>query len=183
VNNKAHQEQTLMPYCRKCGTGLPEGADYCPNCGSPVAAVARLTLADWGVRFVAYLIDMVILGAIIAPLKWFVAWMIWPWEPWVPRFMSWIHFIDLGPSSVIYFLYWTFMEGGYGQSIGKMIMKIKVTRLNGEPIDMAHAAIESLGKAFLLPIDCIIGWILYPTKKQRLFNYISDTIIVKATSH
>jgi len=44
---------------------------------------------------------------------------------------------------------------------------------------MAQAAIESIGKAFLLPLDCIIGWILYPSRRQRLFNYLSDTIVVR----
>jgi len=171
-----------MPYCKNCGTQLPEGADYCPNCGSPIAPTPRLTLADWGERFVAYLIDVIILGAILAPLKWFVAWMMWPWDPWIPRFMSWVPFIDLGPSSIVYFLYWTFTEGLYSQSVGKMIIKIRVTRSDGKPVDIAHAAIESLGKTFPLLIDCILGWILYLTRRQRLFNYISDTIIVKASS-
>ena len=70
------------------------------------------------------------------------------------------------------------MEGIYGQSLGKMIMKIKVTKLDGRSVDLPHAAIESIGKAFLLPIDCIIGWLLYGDKNQRLFNYISETLVV-----
>ena len=75
------------------------------------------------------------------------------------------------------------MEGIYGQSIGKMAMKIKVTKLDGKPVDLKYAAIESIGKAFLLPIDCIIGWILYKDKNQRLLNYISETIVVKIQTH
>ena len=71
------------------------------------------------------------------------------------------------------------MDGTNGQSIGKSVMRIKVMQLNDKPVDLSHAAIESLGKAFLLPLDCIIGWLLYPKKKQRLFNYISETIIVR----
>jgi len=71
------------------------------------------------------------------------------------------------------------MEGSSGQSIGKKVMRIKVMQVNNKPVDLAHAAIESLGKAFLLPIDCIIGWLLYPIKRQRLFNYISETIVVR----
>ncbi len=169
-----------MSYCRNCGIKLPEGAQYCPNCGTPVAPVPKLKLAAWEERFVAWLIDIIILGAILTPIRWFTAWMLWPWEPWIPRFWGWISFIDWGPSSVIHFLYWMFLEGTYGQSIGKMVMKIKVTQSNGKPVDLTHAAIESVGKAFLLPIDCIIGWILYPTERQRLFNYISDTVIVRA---
>ena len=91
-----------------------------------------------------------------------------------------IPFVDFGLDNVIYFLYWMFMEATYGQSIGKMILRIEITRLNGEPASMVQSAIEGVGKAFLLPIDCIIGWILYPGKRQRLFNYISGTIVVKA---
>lgn len=73
------------------------------------------------------------------------------------------------------------MEGLYGQSIGKMALKLKVTHVNDSSINIMHAAIESIGKSFLLPIDCILGWILYSEKKQRLFNYISNTIVVKVS--
>ena len=162
-----------MSYCRKCGAKLPEGATYCPNCGTPVETAFRPALAVWGERFIAWLIDMIILGIIFGP------WITLPGYIWAPNFLRWIPFVDFGSKNVIYFLYWTFMEGIYGKSIGKMAMKLKVTQLNGKPTDIVHAAIESIGKAFLLPLDCIIGWILYPTKKQRLFNYISETIVVK----
>jgi len=89
-------------------------------------------------------------------------------------------FAGFGLSNVFSFLYWTFMEGVYGQSLGKMALKIKVVRADGKPMDIVTAAIESLGKAFLLPIDFILGLILYPQKQQRLFNYISNTLVVKA---
>lgn len=82
----------------------------------------------------------------------------------------------------IFFLYWTILEGSVGQSIGKMVIKIKVMQLDGRPTNLVYAAIESLGKAFLLPLDCLIGWILYPDRRQRLFNYISETMIVKTFS-
>jgi uncharacterized RDD family membrane protein YckC len=64
-------------------------------------------------------------------------------------------------------------------NVGKMAMKIRVITLNGQPTDLAYIAIQSLGKAFVLPLDGIIGLILYPTKRQRRFNYISETLIVK----
>jgi uncharacterized RDD family membrane protein YckC len=71
------------------------------------------------------------------------------------------------------------MEGAYGQSLGKMLMRIKAARLDGSPINMGQAALQSLGKAFLLPLDCLLGWILYPRRRQRLFNYLSETVVVK----
>lgn len=172
-----------MPYCKNCGAELPEGAAYCPKCGTPVQLPPTAPgpeLADWGERFIAWLIDIIIIGIFLSPIK-FLVWLQWPGFIWAPHFLRWIPFVDFGLDNLIYFLYWTIMEGAYGQSIGKMIIKIKVTQLNGKPMDVVQALIESLGKAFLLPIDCIIGWILHPTKKQRLFNYISETITVKAS--
>jgi hypothetical protein len=56
------------------------------------------------------------------------------------------------------------MDGICGQSIGKMALKLEVTRLNGEQPEMGYAAIESLGKVFLSPIDRIIGWIMFQNK-------------------
>jgi uncharacterized RDD family membrane protein YckC len=164
-----------MAYCRNCGNELPADATYCSNCGKPVDEVTRYLLSGWGERFVAWLIDMIILGIILGP------WIPLPGYLWGPRFLRWIPYINFGTKNLIYFLYWTFMEGLYGRSVGKMVMKIKVTQLNEKPIDIFHAAVESVGKAFLLPIDCIIGWIVYPKKKQRLFNYISETIVVKTS--
>jgi uncharacterized RDD family membrane protein YckC len=184
-----------MSCCPKCGNELPEGAKYCPVCGTavtmgeaptvtamPTAPVATeasgLKLALWGERFVAWLIDAVIIGVVVGILglfAWFASftwWSAWP---------SWIPFFNFNLGGVIYFLYWVFMDGAYGQSFGKMIMRLKVTRLDGSRIGMGNAALESLGKAFLLPLDCLLGWILYPRRRQRIFNYLSETIVIKET--
>jgi hypothetical protein len=36
-----------------------------------------------------------------------------------------------------------------------------------------------LGKAFLLPLDVLLRWILTNDKRQRIFNRVSDSIVVK----
>jgi uncharacterized RDD family membrane protein YckC len=182
-----------MPYCKKCGNELPEGAKYCPVCGTSVSTetaapaapvvqaepvAAGVKLAFWSERFVAWLIDAIIIGVVVGILglfAWFAS-VTW-WSGWP----SWIPFFNFNLGGVIYFLYWLFMDGLYGQSFGKMAMRIKVTRLDGSQISMGAAALESLGKAFLLPLDCLLGWILYPKRRQRIFNYISETIVVKIT--
>lgn len=167
-----------MPYCKKCGSELPEGAAYCQKCGTQTESVVTLRLANWGERFVAWLIDMVILSLAIAPLKAFVQFA-WPSFVWAPSLPFWLPFVDFGLSNVVYFVYWMMMEGALGQSFGKMIMKTRVTRVDGAQIDLGQAAIESAGKAFLLPLDCLLGWLLYPSKDQRLFNHLSETIVIK----
>jgi uncharacterized RDD family membrane protein YckC len=171
-----------MPYCKNCGAQLTEDAAYCQNCGTPVKGPSRpmLVTANWGERFVAWLIDIIIIGIFLVPFRFFFT--LFEWSsfsiPIFPSSLSWFPLFWLGLDNIVYFLYWTIMEGTYGQSIGKMAMQLKVTRLNGQPIDMGYAAIESLGKAFLLPVDCFVGWLLY--SNQRLFNYISDTIVVRS---
>jgi len=182
-----YSEENVMPYCQKCGNELPEGAKYCPVCGTampmeeapaapavPAAPEASgLVLALWWERFVAWLIDAFIIGAVVGILGLFVSLSWWSgWPIWIPFFNF---------NGVFLFLYWLFMDGTYGQSFGKMVMRIKVTRLDGSQISMGNAALESVGKAFLLPLDCILGWILYPRRRQRIFNYISETIVIKIT--
>jgi uncharacterized RDD family membrane protein YckC len=141
-----------------------------------------LASAGWGVRFVAWLIDIIFLGIFLAPTKFFLALLglsgfslqILPFP------FHWLPFVEFGLDNVIYFFYWTIMDGTFGQSIGKMAMHLKVTRLNGQPIDIGTAAIESFGKAFLLPLDCIVGWLLRSNTTQRLFNIISETTVIRA---
>jgi uncharacterized RDD family membrane protein YckC len=186
-----HGEDRVMAYCKKCGTELPEGAKFCPVCGTPVtieAAPASVSpepsqpsgpkLALWGERFLAWLIDVIIVGVVVGILGLFslLAGVTW-WSGWP----GWLPFFNLNLGSILYFLYWMFMDGAYGQSFGKMIMRIKITRLEGSQIGMGNAALESVGKAFLLPLDCLLGWILYPKTRQRIFNYISATIVIKET--
>jgi uncharacterized RDD family membrane protein YckC len=171
-----------MPYCQKCGNKLSEDATYCPKCGTPVQnqQATQLRLAFWGERFVAWLIDILIIAAIIWPIR-TLGLIAWPALTSLPDPFSWFSILDFGFSNILYFLYWTLMEGIYGQSFGKMIMRIKTTNLDGKPINIAQAAIESVGKAFLLPLDCILGWILHPRKRQRIFNYLSQTLVIRSS--
>jgi uncharacterized RDD family membrane protein YckC len=159
-----------MPYCKNCGYEIPKGAIYCPNCGTQAGYKHSFMLATWGERVIAYIIDMMILGmalSVLSPIFWRTS------SSWI------IPFVNLGGRSIVYFLYWTVMEGMYGQSLGKMVMKIEVAHIDGGEIDYGSAAIQAVGKAFLLPLDLILGLVLYPERDQRLFNKISETVVVK----
>lgn len=176
-----------MPYCRKCGSEVTANAAFCANCGAPVNGItertiypeSRVSFASWGERVIAWIVDMIALGIIITPVKLLIA-AAWPSFIWAPDYLRWVPFVDIGMDQIIYFFYWTFLEGTNGQSLGKMIMRIKVTQVNGQPIEIFHAAIASIGKAFLLPIDLLLGWIMYSNQKQRLFNHLSETIVIKS---
>jgi len=45
---------------------------------------------------------------------------------------------------------------------------------------MGQAAIQSVGKAFILWLDVLLGWLLFSKKRQRVFSYLSGTIVVRA---
>lgn len=51
--------------------------------------------------------------------------------------------------------------------------------MSGKSVDTKSASLESFGKSFLLPIDVILGWLFTNNKRQRIFNKISDTIVIK----
>jgi len=79
------------------------------------------------------------------------------------------------------FLYWAVTEGLWGQSLGKKLLGLKVVSLEGDKIGFSKAIIESLGKTFLLPLDMIISLVIPEgrEKRQRLFNYLSGTIVIR----
>jgi uncharacterized RDD family membrane protein YckC len=80
----------------------------------------------------------------------------------------------------VLFVYWTLLEGYRGQSVGKMMLSLVVVGTAGERIGFMDAAVESFGKAFLLPFDCLLGWMGMAGKGQRFFNRLSNTVVVKA---
>jgi uncharacterized RDD family membrane protein YckC len=155
-----------MVFCKRCGAELKEGDEFCSSCGSSVN-LREIILATWGERFMAYLIDIILIGI--------VAGMLGPLY-FLPQNYGLIH---LGLSEVLLFLYWTYLEGTNGQSLGKRALGIKVVDLYGDQIDIGTSMYQAIGKAFLGPLDLIIGWILYPEKQQRLFNNLSRTIVTK----
>jgi len=159
-----------MPFCKECGGEVSEGATYCPKCGSEIGYKHSFVLASWGDRVIAYIIDAIVVGTISS--------IVFPFSMGIG--MNWsVPFMNLGGRSVLYFFYWTIMEGNYGQSLGKIAMKIEVAHIDGGPIDYGKSALQAVGKAFLLPIDLILGWFLSPKLDQRFFNKISDTVVVK----
>ena len=136
---------------------------------------ADLVQARWGERVLAYLIDLAVLSIL-------VSWMSRPGCRYIPHSIGssiphWLPYSDFGFRNLIYFIYWLVLEGMYGQSIGKKITGVKVVQPDGRAAGFVKAAIESIGKAFLAPIDLVVGLVLY--RDERLFSRLSGTIVVK----
>ena len=160
-------------------SGLPPSA----NTGEDNLPV-EIVLAGWVDRFVAWLIDFIIvsigLGVLFALISFPFGFSVYS------NYMVLNH-KNLEPfhyllSSLAFFGYWTYFEHTSGQSIGKRLLNIKTTNLSGNRVDTKSAALESFGKSFLLPIDVILGWLFTNNKRQRIFNKISNTIVIKLRS-
>jgi uncharacterized RDD family membrane protein YckC len=140
---------------------------------------SELVLAKWSDRFFAWLIDVIIVNAVLWAL--FAAVSIPFWIE--GRMDGWFD----GPAdaarwavtSLVFLGYWIYFESTTGQSLGKMALKLRTTDLQGNRADVRNVAIESFGKAFLLPIDIVLGWIFTNDKRQRIFSRAGNTIVVK----
>ncbi|HOT07994.1 MAG TPA: RDD family protein [Methanotrichaceae archaeon] len=126
------------------------------------------------IRLLALIIDNIIVGLIISLVGSFSgSGMMHPGQgPW------WIGILYF----LIYFGYFTLMEGSRGQTVGKMIAKIKVVREDGRPIDMNQALLRNILRIIDGLLAYLIGAILIwrSDKKQRLGDSIAKTVVVKA---
>jgi uncharacterized RDD family membrane protein YckC len=83
----------------------------------------------------------------------------------------------------VYLLYFIALEGTFGQTIGKMVTRIKVVKEDGSPITYREAAIRAFvgvldGLPIIIPglIGCIFIW--RSDKKQRIGDLAAHTVVV-----
>ena len=190
--------------CVQCGTATSTDAKYCESCGALIApkgvqtpsqgppayqAPAYYTGAPTpyqgvSIRFVAILIDYFIIGIIagLVALPFLAAAVA---ATVVSENLSTIAWGSVAIASLIglaiWFLYFTLLEGHYGQTIGKMALNIKVVReSDGMPIDYGEAAVRTVLRIIDGLFDYLIGAIFIWTsdRKQRLGDRVAHTIVV-----
>ena len=137
---------------------------------------SKIIIAKWTDRFFAWVIDFIIVSIISTSII-FTSFGTIDYEFGEDDF--WAESTQYIPTSILFFVYWTILEYKTGQTIGKKILNLKVVNIDGEKPDLKGIMISSFGKSFLLPIDVILGWFLTNVKRQRVFNKLGDTLIVK----
>ncbi len=82
---------------------------------------------------------------------------------------------------VVWFLYYTLLEGRYGQTLDKWLVKVKVVKENGAPIDYGDAAVRTILRIIDGLFNYLIGAILIWTsdKKQRLGDRLAHTVVIQ----
>ncbi len=137
---------------------------------------SKIIIAKWTDRFLAWLIDFIIVSIISTSII-FASLGTINYE--YDEDVFWAESTQFIPTSILFFVYWTILEYKTGQTIGKKILNLKVTDIHGNRPSLKGIMVSSFGKSFLLPIDVILGWILTNEKRQRVFNKLGDTLIVK----
>ena len=143
--------------------------------------LSKIIIAKWTDRFLAWLIDFVIISIISTSII-FASFGTINFEMGdfeTTENMFWAESMQYIPSSMIFFTYWVILEYKTGQTIGKKILNLKVTDMSGNKPDLKGIVLSSFGKSFLLPIDVVLGMILTNEKRQRIFNKLGDTLVVK----
>lgn len=170
-------------YCKECGHEV-NGEDFCLNCGASIVETVNPKYAGFWIRFVASFID----GIIISIPIFVIAFILGVFSIFSSTDVDTAVyeksqlildlFLYLG-SLMISVLYYAGMHASKWQgTLGKMIVGIKVTDLNGKRISFGRA----LGRFFATILSSIlyIGYIMaaFTQKKQSLHDMIAGTIVV-----
>jgi uncharacterized RDD family membrane protein YckC len=195
--------------CAECGTPASLGVRYCESCGAPLAGQAPQPVPPTfapapgyqvprsyvpyatspyqgvAIRFVAILIDTIIIliiaGILSAPFNAFA--FITNSASGTVTF-SLASALDGLVSLAVFILYFTLLEGRYGQTVGKMAVKIKVVReADGAPIDYSQAAVRTIlrfldGIPYIIPYLLGAALIWSSEEKQRLGDLVAHTVVV-----
>ena len=193
--------------CSNCGAINEQDSSFCSQCGEILLTEDRTTVqtavkktkldtfeptsnklvvAEWGPRFWAFIIDMFIVSAVTSAFSSFLFFSFGDWSWWsFGLFDPFQWLFSLGPSTLVFFVYSIAMEHYYGQTLGKMALNIEViSELTGERPLPQELAISSVGKAFFLPIDLIVGRIIReehrtPDLNQRLTQKWSKVVVIQ----
>jgi uncharacterized RDD family membrane protein YckC len=137
---------------------------------------SEIVIAKWSERFFAWLIDFCIISIISTTI---ISSIFGTIDYEFGEKMIWAEMTQFIPTSIVFFVYWVILEYKKGQTIGKKILNLRVTDMFGKPPDLKGVIISSFGKAFLLPLDVGLGWVFTNEKRQRIFNKIGDTLVIK----
>jgi uncharacterized RDD family membrane protein YckC len=191
-------------YCSHCGAQNPDDARFCSCCGKPIlqgsgtplptTAVKTVEYAGFWRRFVAHIVDRLILGI---PTAIVVLASVIPSIAAVCKTCSgencsphdilstiltivfgwiWLVFLIL----VLHLLYFVWFESSkYQATPGKMLLGIIVTDLNGQRISFVRSLGRNLGK-IISHLIFNIGFIMagVTLRKQALHDMLADCLVV-----
>jgi len=167
---------TLQTFCPVCGATLAFGAQFCGNRGTrlapagtiapgPAASAAGVEYAGFWMRFVAAIVDALILLIPYVPI-----------ELWVDGTGSQL-LLRVLIGAVYNVGFWVANDGA---TPGKMVMGMKIVMVNGEPIGVGPAFLRWIGY-YISFLTLGIGYLMiaFTPQKRGLQDYIAGTVVIK----
>ena len=187
-------------FCTKCGSSTPANAQFCNNCGTPLPVASTIAVpptaysSNYGgffARFVAFVIDAVVVGVLSAPVVIMLVGGVIPQiianqnrEPDPALVFAMLSRFALVAILVlaIRWLYEAYLLSSERQAtVGKMALGLKVTDLGGRRISFGRATGRHFAK-ILSHMILLIGYLmaLFTERKQALHDIIAGTLVIKA---
>jgi uncharacterized RDD family membrane protein YckC len=177
-------------YCPNCGEKLPDNSKFCTNCGTPVTLDAKSetvvqkfetdpNLQDhWVIRFLAYLIDSIIVSVaagillFIIRLPFYLANPVALIDPFIFPFAIGLLLV---PYSIL-------TESYSGATIGKGLMVLKVVTKSGGIPSFEQELVRNISKIYglLLILDFIGGLLTATDPNQKYSDRIANTTVIRA---
>ncbi len=131
----------------------------------------------WGKRFVALLVDIIILTLFMYVISAIVFLLF----AQLGIFSALNYWIIIG--AIIIIVYFTIMEGMTGSTLGKKLFKLKVKAVKGN-MSYIKAFIRNLSKIYYFPlvVDVILGFI-FGDSNDRILDKISGTYIISENNN
>ena len=128
---------------------------------------------NWIKRLIAAIVDGIIVGVVFWVIIFALAFGMF--------FYGW-GFLGLGGLlfGVLWLLYFAFMEGTRGATIGKQLLHLRVVATSGN-MDVSKGFIRNLSKIhwILLLIDIVVGLATQGDPRQRFLDRYANTIVLK----
>ncbi len=207
-------------FCSKCGAAVAADSAFCTTCGNPqsrpaVAAPAAVVVpanvgvagfsagrgqfmyGDFWLRFVAYLLDSLIMGfaviALFIPLAAITgaaahlriledAPRHGQINPAMVAAILSVVFTFVGAALLITWLYHAYFESSSWQATpGKRVVNLYVTDLNGQPISFLNATGRHFAKIITGLIPLLLGYIMaaFTERRQALHDMIAGTLVLR----
>lgn len=178
-------------FCTACGAHNQPDARFCQTCGRAMAqmqpipvttsivAYASHPYGGFWIRVLAWLVDMCLLNLALLPLTGFLGWG-WGWRRAGVFTLGWF-LSRLAFRTVFLWLYEALMTSSPKQAtLGKMLVGLRVTDLNGQRISFEKATVRVFAKlisGFILGIGYLM--VAFTERKQGLHDMIAGTLVQK----
>lgn len=127
----------------------------------------------WGKRFLALIIDVLVITLII----WVLSALIYPLIAITNIYGILNYWLII--TAIIIMLYFTYLEGNSGQTLGKSLIKIKVVADEGK-LDYNKAFIRNLSKILWFPliVDVIAGFASGDSKIRYMDKIAATNVVI-----